>query len=63
MLAMSSDVARRALHLAAAPPAFPTWVAASMGQRNTRLKCIGWSLESQRFARSLIQSQSDLVES
>jgi hypothetical protein len=33
-----------------------------MGQRNTRMKFIGWRLESQRLARSLIQTQSNLVE-
>jgi len=35
---------------------------ASMGQRNTRLKFIGWSLEPQRLSRALIQAQRDLVE-
>ena len=33
-----------------------------MGQRNTRLKFIGWRLEPQGLSRTLIQAPSDLVE-
>ncbi len=41
---------------------FPRWGTASMGQRNTRLKFIGWRLEPQGLSRTLIQAPSDLVE-